>query len=276
MNRERKTDPVPEVPTSDENAVKETTGPWWKEHPSSATVLLIAGATSALYFFGSKRLDKLAAEFGLAGPPRSMGLQEVMVAGVDVFQLPVLLILFAAAVLLVLVLKLVIWVHEYASKGQDALIEGVNAQQEKAAALRQRDEITDDELAELERDLSALVSRVSRNSKLRKASRYALKFGKVFRVVLASVTLSLVMASGVMTGKLDAWLIRTAVAGECEGCSIYVTSRESIVAYPIFQADDKIIAFRKGGTIIIPMTPDLIIKKFTPQPKKAGSRGGTD
>lgn len=186
MNRERKADPAPEAPASDE-----ATEPWWKQHPSSATVLLIAGATSALYFFGSKRLDKLATEFGLAGPPRSMGLQEVMVAGVDVFQLPVLLILFAAAVLLVLVLKLVIWVHEYASKGQDALIEGVNAQQEKAAALKKRDEITDDELADLEHGLTELISRVSRNSKLRKASRYAMKFGKIFRVVLASVTLGL-------------------------------------------------------------------------------------
>lgn len=244
--------------------------PWWIEHSPSATVIVISAVTAVLYFFGNRQLTSLAEEFGLAGPPRALGLQEVMMAGVDVLR--------NGALLTIIGVVFVWWLF---TKGVDYGLETVRKSSDELSAdlpkLRARtDALAADIKTATRADVDAVEKTVrdyERRSRDIDRQLARVKFGSFLAFLVAGVFcgigLSLVVVAGDRAGQKLAAAIRKDVNGPCARCFRYSTDANEIVAAPVFQADGFIVAYSKTGIRFI-STESLRVRRFDASSKKAG------
>ncbi|MBN8803770.1 MAG: hypothetical protein J0H81_01425 [Sphingopyxis terrae] len=269
------------VAHADENAaVGHHDSPWWHTHSSAAAVLLVAALSSALYFLGSQRLATLADEFGFAAPPRSMGLQEVMMLGAGVAQGVAIAVFVLAWIVLYVGLGLLIRIMEYVVRRGEALEVVGAAVSEEFSRLRDvpASDLDPAEIDALEAKADSAKSEINSYRRLGRVAKFLTRSAYGMGIVGMSIGGGLFLAAGSIAGRLEARIIRNDVRGECISCFRYVTPTGTVVARPIFQADNFIVAYSKRGTVVIPMDGNLVVKRtHAPQPvigwpnlKKAG------
>lgn len=253
---------------------------WWKSHFSAASVLIVAALTAMLYFLGSRRLEAIAEQFGMAGTPRTMGLQEVMMAGMAAVEGVVLLglsiVWLGIGILIFGLMKLLDHTQE---RGRQVAAEGDALQAEvEALAAMDESEMSDAQVLALEVRGARLSEQVRGLERLTKASRFSVRAIYGFAWVLAGGSMVLFMNAGALSGRLEARMVMDEVRGTCSGCFRYVTGDRTVIARPIFQADEFIAGYSKDGTVIIPLDPKLRVTRYEApkaDSKKAGPREET-